>query len=149
MEMKQCTKCLNVKAIDLFSWLLKNIKRQTICKECHKSVCKNHYKENKEYYLAKTRKRKKDIKSANDLQIYNYLLANPCVDCGEREPLFLEFDHQRDKMFNVSAKLHNFQWVDLLKEIQKCEVRCVKCHRVRTCANLNTYRYQRYIQNIE
>ena len=62
-----------------------------------------------------------------------YLKANPCVDCGEANIVVLEFDHIRDKDFNISDATRKGVSIKKLKdEIAKCEVRCANCHRKKT-----------------
>lgn len=65
------------------------------------------------------------------IRLYEYLLEHPCADCGEPDPIVLEFDHIRDKVRNVSAMRTN-SWARLAAEIEKCEVVCANCHRRRT-----------------
>ena len=48
--------------------------------------------------------------------------------------MVLEFDHLRDKRFNIGAALPYRNWAELLAEIEKCEVVCANCHRRRTFA---------------
>ena len=52
------------------------------------------------------------------------------MDCGERDPRVLDFDHLRDKSECVGALA---AWGApagrLMAEIAKCEVRCANCHR--------------------
>ena len=56
-----------------------------------------------------------------------------CVDCGITNHIVLDFDHLRDKKYNVSRMIHDgFSWKAILKEISKCEVVCANCHRIRT-----------------
>lgn len=59
----------------------------------------------------------------------------PCADCNIAFPYFvMDFDHVRDeKRFDISAahKL-GVTFADLLDEIEKCDVVCANCHRVRT-----------------
>ena len=59
--------------------------------------------------------------------------ASGCVDCGEDNHIVLDFDHLRDKKYNISRMIHDgFSWAAIKKEIAKCEVVCANCHRVRT-----------------
>jgi hypothetical protein len=66
--------------------------------------------------------------------IDNYKMAQGCADCGlvTERPEVLEFDHVRgEKLFAISAGLHHKPAI-LWAEIEKCEVVCANCHRVRT-----------------
>ena len=59
--------------------------------------------------------------------------ASGCVDCGERNPIVLDFDHLKDKKYNISRMIHDgHSWASIKKEIKKCEVVCANCHRIRT-----------------
>lgn len=56
-----------------------------------------------------------------------------CVDCGEYNHIVLDFDHLKDKKYNISRMIHDgFSWAAIKKEIAKCEVVCANCHRIRT-----------------
>jgi hypothetical protein len=63
-----------------------------------------------------------------------YLIAHPCVDCGETDPRCLDFDHRdpRRKKASISRLIGYAEWDDLLLEIAECDVRCANCHRKRT-----------------
>ena len=75
-------------------------------------------------------------------QLLDYLHSHPCVDCGEADPVVLEFDHVRDKVANVSALIHAQRpWGVILEEIEKCQVRCANCHRRKTCERLSSFRF--------
>ena len=64
-------------------------------------------------------------------QVTEYLKRHPCVDCGEDDPVVLEFDHVRGgKSFNICDLVrHGYGWQRVSQEIEKCEVRCANCHR--------------------
>jgi len=68
-------------------------------------------------------------------RIADIKVAAGCVDCGYNEhPAALEFDHVPErgpKLFAISQA--DFRhWEDVLAEIAKCEIRCARCHAVRT-----------------
>jgi len=59
--------------------------------------------------------------------------ASGCVDCGINNHIILDFDHLRDKKYNISRMIHDgFSWKAIKKEIEKCEIVCANCHRIRT-----------------
>lgn len=60
-------------------------------------------------------------------------LASGCVDCGYAEhACALDFDHVRgEKKFNLGSIATN-GWDKIKAEVEKCEVVCANCHRVRT-----------------
>ncbi|HVT76395.1 MAG TPA: hypothetical protein VHD87_05145 [Acidimicrobiales bacterium] len=91
-----------------------------------------HYASNRTSYAARIRRYKRRKRSERVGFLIRYLEAHPCVDCGETDPLVLEFDHQRDKEFDIGRELLWRPWSKVLAEISKCEVRCANCHRRRT-----------------
>lgn len=70
-----------------------------------------------------------------------YLCNHPCVDCGESDPVVLEFDHVRgEKVANVANLISGAgKFQRLMDEIAKCDVRCANCHRRKTY-RMNEYR---------
>lgn len=75
--------------------------------------------------------------------VIDYLLTHPCVDCGETNPLVLDFDHvDDDKEANVSQLIANdYSFERIKEEIAKCEVRCGNCHRRVTAKRENWWIY--------
>lgn len=67
-------------------------------------------------------------------EVINFLLNHPCVDCGEKDLLVLEFDHIKGKKkASVGTLIARGKAADIiLKEIAKCDVRCANCHRRKT-----------------
>lgn len=59
-----------------------------------------------------------------------------CMDCGlhPKYSQVLEFDHRpdEDKKFHISDGMIAGTMEDLIIEINKCDVVCANCHRVRT-----------------
>lgn len=80
--------------------------------------------------------RRREIHSGrNAIWILDFLSSHPCVDCGESDPIVLEFDHldPATKAFNISkARREGYSLQRIQGEIKKCEVRCANCHRRRT-----------------
>lgn len=75
-------------------------------------------------------------RSKTRLQQYvlDYLKSHPCVDCGETDPVVLDFDHRNpeEKTSAVSRIVSDRGALSRLEEeISKCDVRCANCHRKR------------------
>lgn len=129
--MKYCPGCKETKEISLFS---KNKRRydgvQNYCKSC-KSV------QDRKYYVKDRTKQYKRVKKYREetlLKIWDYLTSHACIDCGNNNPIVLEFDHLRDKKASISdlVRLHRSSWRTIQSEIEKCVVRCANCHRIKT-----------------
>ena len=94
------------------------------------------YKDSEARRLAhnKCRKARREMKR---LWLRNYLADNPCIDCGESDPIVLEFDHQGDKSFTIGAVASvSPAFNRLIAEVAKCQVRCANCHRKKTYKEL-------------
>ncbi len=129
--MKQCYKCKTEKELSEFH---KNSSR----KDGHQNYCKICAKVRNHEYYARTpernpQRRASAEKSRERNRAYSlaWLSSHPCVDCGESDPVVLEYDHvSGDKLDNISVMVAKGVGLDLLiTEIGKCEVRCANCHR--------------------
>ena len=133
--MKTCTKCFLHKPIEEFPWKYKLLgKRHSVCKECMAKRSNEWYHDNKEWHIQNvTEHRLADRERAQKFAL-EYLSTHPCVDCGETDPLVLEFDHVRgEKRGHMATLIRNGATIaKLQEEIDKCEVRCANCHRRKT-----------------
>lgn len=131
--MRICSLCKDHKAESEFNFKYKSLGiLQRHCKDCSRMEIKRHYVEHKQYYLDKAKKRNVIIHKILNDYVLNYLKDHPCIDCGESDPIVLEFDHLENKYKDV-AKLKRDSSIERLKiEIRKCEVRCANCHRRKT-----------------
>ena len=140
--MKVCSVCKQDKDESEF---YKNSSRkdglQTYCILCSKTRSKIRYKNFSKNDLLKMRSKEKEVRKRNKQFIWDYLRDHPCVDCGEQDPIVLEFDHIRDKYLAISELVRSaVSLVKLEKEISKCEVRCANCHRRKTAKQFNWYK---------
>lgn len=73
--------------------------------------------------------------------------GSPCTDCkGDFPPYCMEYDHVRgEKRFNL-GKMANHKREAVLAEIQKCDLVCVNCHRVRTQTRKGSSKTRRVIE---
>jgi hypothetical protein len=134
--MEECTKCKKLKLPSEFNFKIKKLRlRHKQCRICTRIIIKNHYNNNRKYYLQKALKRNNKIKLEVVNYISQYLLNHPCVDCGETDLRVLEFDHtgKIPKFKAVSSMVqHGFPLDKIKEEIDKCEIRCANCHRRKT-----------------
>ena len=77
-------------------------------------------------------------------EIIEFAKCKPCVDCGIELPTaVMEFDHVRGKkLFNVTSTVV-CSMTEILAEIEKCDVRCPNCHKMRHFKD-NTLRYRKH-----
>jgi 5-methylcytosine-specific restriction endonuclease McrA len=75
---------------------------------------------------------KKRLRLERTKLLVEFFESHPCTDCGEHDPVVLEFDHLRDKAFAIGPRICSASWAAILAEIEKCEVVCANCHRRRT-----------------
>jgi len=129
--MKKCTRCDEDKPEEAFSRRKK--KRQPWCKDCMSELSQRRYAEDEELRID-VKRRRREVRVKNRKLVLDYLREHPCVDCGEPDPIVLEFDHKdpSQKKGNVSSMTYSHSWPTVLKEIEKCDVRCANCHRRRT-----------------
>ena len=103
---------------------------QSWCRECFSVLNRANYAANRGRETARIHANQRRRKEVNRTFLREYLAAHPCVDCGEADPDVLEFDHLRDKLYDVSLLVQSGRSVSLIiAEIDKCEVRCANCHR--------------------
>ena len=102
------------------------------CRECDKKRQSEWYRKHKERLRPQRDDFAKRLRLENTKLLIEYLKQHPCVECGEVDPVVLDFDHRENKRLNISDMVRGkYSWASILEEIDKCDVRCVKCHRLR------------------
>lgn len=65
-----------------------------------------------------------------------YKVERGCLDCGINDFRVLDFDHRdgSQKRFDISRAISSrmFSLTRIKEEIEKCDVRCANCHRIKT-----------------
>ena len=137
--LKECGVCKNLKSLSNF-YLISNSKtkhydkHQPRCKECAKAYTK-------EWFL------KKNLPIREYL--YEYRISKGCFNCGNKDPRVLEFDHLRNKKFNL-GKAHTIKGLTLTQlkaEVKKCVVLCYNCHKIKTHKEQDTWLYQKFVDS--
>lgn len=131
----QCSACREHKPAASFSF--SDVKLRVLnayCRKCHAEYRHAHYLMNKPDYVRRAIAQGKAHREENRRNVLLYLGAHPCVDCGADNAVVLEFDHRdpRTKLTEVSRLIISKRWLRVLAEIEKCDVRCINCHRRKT-----------------
>lgn len=144
MHFKTCSKCLAKKSHDSF-YMRKRGPRvgqfYEKCKDCMKVRGRNYYHLNhdRQLRLALIR-RHRAYKEKREFLIK--VKDVPCADCKVKYPFYvMDFDHQnvKDKVQEVSYMFTRNWSLDKIRlEVEKCEVVCANCHRIRTYRKLNS-----------
>lgn len=142
---KLCTKCNQHKDISEFSKKGTKVdgttRYQSICKECHKIEAKKYHHSDYTWYKEKARENNKRNRERYRNELLEFLSTKQCIDCGIKDIRVLEFDHLKDKLFSIGSKTRNTPLITLMPEIEKCEIVCANCHRIRTYARCNARRH--------
>ena len=131
--MKVCSSCKVEKPLEEFQKRSSNKDGRTaVCKICKREYDNKYYKANYEYRKEYIRENRNLARKAASEYILNYLIEHPCIDCGEKDPIVLEFDHVNGAKRDNISNLKRSSVKAVKEEIEKCEVRCANCHRRKT-----------------
>ena len=112
------------------------------CKACSRGAKRPHRVGRNTYKNKTSKKRTAARNKAKDL-IGDVLTTSACADCGETDPLVLEFDHRdpTKKRASISSMLNRGEEIGVIEtELQKCDVVCSNCHRKRTYRQQDSWR---------
>lgn len=126
---KNCCRCKKDFPIESFCWRVKDIKRGSYCLDCMRRYRREHYYNNPNAYI-KRAKENRDIRREWLKNEKN----KPCMDCDQVYPPYVMDFHHRDpsqKSFEV-GELVAFSLKRMKIEIEKCDLICANCHRIRT-----------------
>jgi len=112
------------------------------CRACHHGVQRRYYDRNVELERLRTRRRARSVRAETRELVLRYLQEHPCLDCGERDPVVLQFHHVRGtKRDNVGSLVCDcYEWPVIAEEIAKCVVLCANCHWRRAAVKRGDYR---------
>lgn len=142
--MKKCNACGETKQEDEFYWQIKSQgRRLSICIPCRKARRKAAWAagiERENNYANK----KKNFDRLRD-HVWSILKDAQCLDCGIDNPVVLEFDHVRGEKFSDITRMisSNYSLDKIKEEIEKCEIVCANCHKIRTSTRGNHWRVVR------
>lgn len=134
LVMKTCYKCKGFKDASEFS---KDGNRKDgldpTCKACKSAHQKKRFRNDPAYRKHQSDHHKAHV-DRNRNYVYNILRQSKCIDCGNDCWQVLEFDHVRGhKVRGICDMIRRGMSISVIrKEIDKCEVRCANCHRLKT-----------------
>lgn len=132
--MKTCSSCKAELPLDAFSRSrarADGLNRE--CKKCYATYQRAWYANNKKRHYANTRRRSDQVRRDVRAKLKAFLAHHSCIDCGETDPVVLDFDHVKGEKVMAVAHMVTAgrKWSTIEAEIAKCEVRCANCHRRR------------------
>lgn len=102
-------------------------------KEKRRATSRKHYEANKEITKRRAKLHTIAMRKKVRMWLHEYLKTNPCADCGELDPIVLEFDHIGEKKFTIGEFASKGASLNtVIAEVAKCQVRCANCHRRKT-----------------
>lgn len=141
MDTKRCPNCKETKPVPEFGFKNRELRLlQAWCRSCERVYKQAWYLRNRERHMANVHAQRQRVRSANRVRVLDYLMKHACVDCGEANLVVLDFDHVRTKRWNIAYMVNRgFPWGTIQEEIQRCQVRCSNCHRIKTARERGYY----------
>ena len=135
--MKLCPACSLEKTVCEFN--RKGGTLQSKCRSCQRAYHRLYYQRNKSRFITKNRRNKNRQRKRLRAILWG-VKQQPCQDCGGSfHPWVMELDH-RDGSTKTAAVANLVSKgctdVRLLEELNKCDVVCANCHRMRTYQRL-------------
>ena len=97
-----------------------------------KAAARRHYERNRQKIIDRAKEANK-VYIERNREFVNEIKAKGCVDCGLDDIRVMEFDHLGDKVGNIADMVVAPVGLEkLAAEVEKCEVVCANCHRIRT-----------------
>lgn len=132
---QRCCHCHAVRPVTEFGFRNRERRRrQAICRYCKTAYNRDWYRRNRAKQLADVA-RTKTVRRRKSQHLVAELKKRPCTDChATLPPEAMDFDHVRGvKRGDVSALVNQgSSIVRVRSEIEKCDLVCANCHRVRT-----------------
>src|SRR3954453_11504127 len=148
--LRRCSRCGHGLPLSAFN------RGQWWCRGCFR----RYYDEGAMHHRRRANDLKRRRVAAARSYVLDILARTSCADCGESDPVVLEFDHVGDKQAHVSTLVaRGARLARIAAEIERCEGVCACCPRRRTArragwrraaADLNgvTWRSPRHERNV-
>lgn len=144
--MKRCSACGETHLSDAFNRCASSVDGlQAYGRSCQREYHARHRDRINPLIHRRTRERREVVAA----RVFALLCGSVCTDCGEDDPVVLEFDHVNGEKTADVSKLMNdgLSWQRIADEIAKCEVVCANRHRRRTARRMESLRW-RWMQRV-
>lgn len=122
-RLKRCPRCELALPVEMFGRRAAGL--QGWCKPCFRGYHRGRQGAARQRVITRIEKARSFVLA--------FLVTHPCSDCGITDPVVLEFDHLESKHALVSTLVaHGAAIARISREIARCEVVCVNCHRRRS-----------------
>lgn len=146
--MRVCTVCGEAKTNQDFFYQNKRAEKlHSQCKACYvikrRMIWRDHYHKYGSKYRERAVERNRRIKNKLRKLMLEYLENRSCEKCGMSDLRVLEFDHidPTTKSFSIAGAITSTRsWGKILIEIDKCQILCANCHKIKTAEEQDWYK---------
>lgn len=111
-------------------------KCDVVCADCHRIRTQRRHAARPTVLVGTSRRleQKREV-WRSQARLLDQLRDRPCTDCGDRfPPCAMDFDHRQpgSKRYTVTRMIGRAGIARILAEVEKCDIVCANCHRLRT-----------------
>lgn len=151
-DIRKCSVCFQNKSNNNYFYRDKmRGKLHSQCKECYiakrQHTWQEYYYKHGSKYRENALKRNKLVKEKLHSKMLEYLADKKCEKCGNNDMRVLDFDHiiPSTKSFNIARAMNDrVSWKNILTEVNKCQILCANCHKIKTAQEQGWYRNAEY-----
>jgi len=140
--MKWCARCKLSLPMSAFAASTNRKRGGSYSRACQNAYSKEHYRRNASAHKKRRSVNRLGYISTNQRWMVEYLQGKGCVDCGEMDPIVLEFDHVSGTKVDDIGNMIRRGWGRhrIVAEVAKCVIRCANCHRRKTAYQFGWWR---------
>ncbi len=120
-QRRRCGRCGQRKPLAEFDWRRQSAgQRDNYCRRVEPPTNKSTTRPIAQRYVANALRRKRALIAERTAYLVEFFREHPCVDCGETDPLVLEFDHlARQELQSSPWASADHNWQSVLDEIEQ------------------------------
>jgi hypothetical protein len=123
---RRCTDCGETRLLEDFSYRdqARGLRRAR-CRFCMRTYAREHYRRNKVRYMTADWARKCSSRGDIGREMDEYLRTHTCADCGENDPLVLEFDHKMESRNSRPSRFYGLEASAMSCSLRSPSATCV------------------------